>query len=59
MQKTCRVSRFYISKPRFGYKNSKKLHFLVIPRGKELDHRNWTYDDRAFEQLSGSEMGGI
>ena len=57
MQKICRVSRFYISKPSFGYKNSKKLHFLVIPRGKELDHRNWTYD-RAFEQLSGSEMGG-
>ena len=44
--------------PRFGYKNTKKLQFLVIPRGKELDQRNWTYD-RAFEMLSGSEMGGI
>ena len=43
--------------PRFGYKNTKKLHFLVIPRGKERDHRNWTYD-RAFELLSGSGMGG-
>ena len=27
-----------------------------IPRGKELDHRTWSYD-RAFEQLFGSEMG--
>ena len=43
---------------RFGYKNSKKLPFSVIPRGKELDHRDWTYD-RKFELLSGSEMGGI
>ena len=44
---------------RFGYKNTEKLYFLVIPRGKELhDHRNWTYE-RAFQQLSGSEMGGI
>ena len=43
---------------RFGYKNTKKLPFLVIPRGKELDHRDWTYD-RKFELLSGSEMGGI
>ena len=42
---------------RFGYKNTKKLHFLVIPRGEGLDHRNWTYD-WAF-QLSGSGMGGI
>ena len=45
--------------PRFGYKNTiKRLHFLVIPRGKELDHRNCTYD-RVFELLSGSEIGGI
>ena len=41
---------------RFGYKNTEKLYYLVISRGKELDHRNWTYD-RAFQQLSGSEWG--
>ena len=43
---------------RFGYKNTEKLHSLVILRGKERDHRNWT-DDRAFELLSVSDMGGI
>ena len=43
---------------RFGYKNTKKLPFLVISRGKELDHRDWTYD-RKFELLFGSEMNKI
>ena len=34
-----------------GTKTLKASLFLVIPRGKELDHRTWSYD-RAFEQRS-------
>ena len=50
MQKTCRVSRFYISKPRFGYKNSKKLsrggRNLITETGPMIGHLNSFLDQR-------------